>query len=157
MLKPIASDELEAAFQKFGNQQQSAQVVPAVTVELLNKVKEMLRKQYKTRFVIKVGEHLKSIPVEDILFFYSLDKASYLCTSDFKTYLIDYSLDRVTEMVDERRFFRINRKFVLSNQSIADIIFYSNSRLKIKLKKPDEESIIVSRDKVVAFKEWLDL
>ena len=157
LLKPIASDELEAAFQKFGNQQQSAQVVPAVTVELLNKVKEMLRKQYKTRFVIKVGEHLKSIPVEDILFFYSLDKASYLCTSDFKTYLIDYSLDRVTEMVDERRFFRINRKFVLSNQSIADIIFYSNSRLKIKLKKPDEESIIVSRDKVVAFKEWLDL
>jgi DNA-binding LytR/AlgR family response regulator len=157
LLKPIASDELEAAFQKFGNQQQSARVVPAVTVELLNKVKEMLRKQYKTRFVIKVGEHLKSIPVEDILFFYSLDKASYLCTSDFKTYLIDYSLDRVTEMVDERRFFRINRKFVLSNQSIADIIFYSNSRLKIKLKKPDEESIIVSRDKVVAFKEWLDL
>jgi len=157
LLKPIASDELEATFQKFGNQQQSAQVVPAVTVELLNKVKEMLRKQYKTRFVIKVGEHLKSIPVEDILFFYSLDKASYLCTSDFKTYLIDYSLDRVSEMVDERRFFRINRKFVLSNQSIADIIFYSNSRLKIKLKKPDEESIIVSRDKVVAFKEWLDL
>ena len=156
LLKPIASDELEAAFQKFGNQQQSAQVVPAVTVELLNKVKEMLRKQYKTRFVIKVGEHLKSIPVEDILFFYSLDKASYLCTSDFKTYLIDYSLDRVTEMVDERRFFRINRKFVLSNQSIADIIFYSNSRLKIKLKKPGEESIIVSRDKVAAFKEWLD-
>ena len=117
----------------------------------------MLRKQYKTRFVIKVGEHLKSVPVEEILFFYSLEKATYLCTADFRTYLVDYSLDRISEMVDERRFFRINRKYMLSNLSIADIVVYSNSRLKIKLKKPGEENIIVSRDKVPAFKEWLDL
>ena len=154
LLKPIAFSELEAAFLKFGKQ---IQKVPSVTIELLDKVREMLRKQYKTRFVIKVGEHLKSIPVEEILFFYSLDKATFLCTMDFKNYLIDYSLDRVSEMVDERRFFRINRKYMLSNQSIADIVVYSNSRLKIKLKKPDEEGIIVSRDKVQAFKEWLDL
>ena len=157
LLKPIAFTELEAAFQKFGDRVQSIQAAPSVTVELLNKVKEMLRKQYKTRFVIKVGEHLKSITVEDILFSYSLEKATYLCTADFKTYLIDYSLDRISEMIDEHRFFRINRKYILSNQSIADIIFYSNSRLKIKLKKSDEESIIVSRDKVAAFKEWLDM
>jgi len=157
LLKPIAYAELEAAFQKFGERVQSTQAAPSVTIELLNKVKEMLRKQYKTRFVIKVGEHLKSITVEDILFFYSLDKATYLCTADFKTYLVDYSLDRISEMIDEHLFFRINRKYILSNQSIADIIFYSNSRLKIKLKKPGEESIIVSRDKVSAFKEWLDL
>jgi len=157
LLKPIAYIELEAAFQKFGDRVQSIRTAPSVTIELLNKVKEMLRKQYKTRFVIKVGEHLKSITVDDILFFYSLEKATYLCTAEFKTYLVDYSLDRITEIIDEHRFFRINRKYILSNQSIADIIFYSNSRLKIKLKKPDEESIIVSRDKVAAFKEWLDL
>ena len=157
LLKPIAFDELEAAFQKFENQVKKEEEVQPVTLDLLNKVREMLRKQYKTRFVIKVGEHLKSIPVEDIQFFYSLDKATFLCTSDFKTYIVDYSLDRISEMIDEHRFFRINRKYILSNQSIADIVFYSNSCLKIKLKKPDEESIIVSRDKVPAFKEWLDL
>lgn len=157
LLKPIAFDELETAFQKFLNQAKKEETVQPVTLDLLNKVREMLRKQYKTRFVIKVGEHLKSIPVEDIQFFYSLDKATFLCTSDFKTYIVDYSLDRISEMIDEHRFFRINRKYILSNQSIADIVFYSNSRLKIKLKKPDEESIIVSRDKVPAFKEWLDL
>lgn len=156
LLKPISFPELETALQKFDKQFQQA-ASPVVTLELLSKVKEMLRKPFKTRFVIKVGEHLKSIEVEDILFFYSLDKATYLCTRDFKTYLIDYSLDRITEMVDDHQFFRINRKYILSNQSIADIVHYSNSRLKIKLKKPDEESIIVSRDKVAAFKEWLDL
>lgn len=157
LLKPIAFDELETAFQKFLNQAKKEETVQPVTLDLLNKVREMLRKQYKTRFIIKVGEHLKSIPVEDIQFFYSFDKATFLCTSDFKTYIVDYSLDRISEMVDEHRFFRINRKYILSNQSIADIVFYSNSRLKIKLKKPDEESIIVSRDKVALFKEWLDL
>ncbi len=157
LLKPIAFDELKSAFQKFGNQVRKEEEVQPITLDLLNKVREMLRKQYKTRFIIKVGEHLKSIPVEDIQFFYSLDKATFLCTSDFKTYIVDYSLDRISEMVDEHRFFRINRKYILSNLSIADIVFYSNSRLKIKLKKQDEESIIVSRDKVAAFKEWLDL
>jgi DNA-binding LytR/AlgR family response regulator len=157
LLKPIAYDELESAFHKFANRAQQVLYAPTVTIELLNNVREMLRKQYKTRFIIKVGEHLKSIPIEDILFFYSLEKATFLCTNDFKNYLVDYSLDRVSEMVDERRFFRINRKYMLSNQSIADIVVYSNSRLKIKLKKPDEEGIIVSRDKVPAFKEWLDL
>lgn len=157
LLKPIAYHELEAAFQKFNDRVGHSQSTPAVTIELLNKVKEMLRKQYKTRFVIKVGEHLKSIAVEDILFFYSLEKATFLCTADLKTYLVDYSLDRISEMVDEHQFFRINRKYILSNRSIADIVFYSNSRLKVKLKKVDEESIVVSRDKVAAFKEWLDL
>jgi DNA-binding LytR/AlgR family response regulator len=156
LLKPISYDELVNAFQKFGNQFKNAPDSPSVTIELLSKVKEMLRKQYKTRFVIKVGEHLKSIPIEEILFFYSLEKATFLCTSDFKSYLVDYSLDHISEMVDEHRFFRINRKYILSNTSISDIVFYSNSRLKIKLKKPDEEGIIVSRDKVAAFKEWLD-
>lgn len=157
LLKPIAYKELEAAILKFSQQIKSLQPTPPISIELLNKVKEMLRKQYKTRFVIKVGDHLKSIPVEDILFFYSLEKATYLCTADFRTYLVDYSLDHISEMIDEQRFFRINRKYILSNQSIADIVVYSNSRLKIKLKKPDEESIIVSRDKVPGFKEWLDL
>lgn len=156
LLKPIAWSDLESAFHKFANQKEKVEAAPGLTLELLNKVKDMLRKQYKTRFVIKVGDHLKSIPVEDILFFYSLDKATYLCTSDFRTYTVDYSLDHISEMVDEHRFFRINRKYILSNHSIADIVVYSNSRLKIKLKKPDEESIIVSREKVQDFKEWLD-
>lgn len=157
LLKPIAWSDLEAAFQKFISQQGKVDAAPVVTLELLNRVKDMMRKQYKTRFVIKVGDHLKSIPVEDILYFYSMEKATYLCTSDFRTYTVDYSLDHISEMVDEHRFFRINRKYILSNHSIADIVIYSNSRLKIKLKKPDEESIIVSREKVQDFKEWLDL
>lgn len=157
LLKPISFDELEAAFLKFGEQRKRIQPAPVLSIELLGKVQEMLKKQHKTRFIIKVGEHLKSIPVEEILIFYSLEKGTYLCTADFKTYLVDYSLDRISEMVDESRFFRINRKYILSNQSISDIVVYSNSRLKIKLKIPGEESIIVSRDKVPAFKDWLDL
>lgn len=156
LLKPIAWSELQAAFQKFAGLSVQVTPTPSVSLEILNKVRDMIRKPYKTRFVIKVGDHLKSIPVEEILFFYSMEKATYLCTSDFRTYTLDYSLDHISEMVDEHRFFRINRKYILSNLCIADIVVYSNSRLKIKLKKPGEESILVSRDKVQDFKQWLD-
>lgn len=156
LLKPISFNELEAAIRKF-EEQHADRDISELTAEIFGKVKEMIQKPFKSRFVIKVGDHLKSIPVEDILFFYSLEKASYLCTFDYKTYIVDYSLDQISEMIDSQQFFRINRKYIIRSQSIADIVFYSNSRLKIKLKKPDEEPIIVSRDKVAAFKEWLDL
>lgn len=39
---------------------------------------------------------------------------------------------------------------------IAEIISYSTNRLKLKLKNFDDEGLIVSRDKVSEFKQWLD-
>ncbi len=87
---------------------------------------------------------------------YSLEKGTYLCTGDNKNYDLDYSLDSITEMLDPQKFFRANRKYIVSRWAILDIIVYSNSKLKIKLRNSDDEKIIISRDKVSVFKSWLD-
>ena len=72
-----------------------------------------------------------------------------------RSYYLDYSLDQIEDTVNPAIFFRVSRKFIVNLNFITDIISYSNSRLKIKLINDPGEEIIVSRDKVKKFKEWL--
>ena len=116
----------------------------------------LLTRQYKSRFIVKVGEHIRSIRIEGIQCFYSMEKATYLQTIEDRHYVIDHSLEQVEALIDPTIFFRVNRKFIIALEGISDIISYSNSRLKVVLKKPEEEDIIVSREKVKDFKQWLE-
>jgi len=103
-----------------------------------------------------VGDHIRPITVEEILYFYSLEKATFFVTTDNRHYPVDYSLDYLEEILDPERFFRINRKYKISLPAIQDIVSYSNSRLKIRLKHSTDEDVIVSRERVSEFRQWLD-
>lgn len=50
----------------------------------------------------------------------------------------------------------MSRKFIVSIDAIADIITYSGSRLKLKLVVETDDDVLVSREKVAEFKNWLD-
>lgn len=155
LLKPIDPDELNAAIDKF-NRLKSPAVENAVPSFIYDQILQNLSKQYKSRFVIKVGERIKSIPVSDILYFYSYDKATFLHTANDHNYVIDYSVEQLENLIDPEIFFRINRKYFIALNSFDDIISYSNSRLKIELKHSDDQDVIVAREKVMKFKAWLD-
>lgn len=156
LLKPIDFTELKVAMEKyrrvFGRQGDT----PAIHPGIIESVKKMLEKPYKNRFVIKVGEHLRSVSTDEIHYFFSAEKTTHICTGENRIFIVDYSLDHIMELVDPDHFFRINRKNIISRNAIADIVVYSTSRLKIRLKVPEQEPLIVSRDKVNYFKEWLD-
>lgn len=154
LLKPIDSVELNNAIDKFKKNYTGKEVVHQKQV--FDKVLHLLTNNYKSRFVIKVGEHIRSIASNNILYFYSLEKATFLHTADDHNYVIDYSLEQAEELVDPERFFKINRKYIITIDAIDDIITYSNSRLKIELKHSDDQDVIVAREKVRQFKKWLD-
>ncbi|MCD4747107.1 MAG: LytTR family DNA-binding domain-containing protein [Bacteroidales bacterium] len=155
LLKPIDFDELTTAINKFKSSYKS-QINQKLDNEVFDKVLQMLGKNYKNRFLIKVGEHIKSINVDDINFFYSLEKATFLKTKSDNNYVIDYSLEQLENLIDPQQFFRINRKYLVNLNAIIDIITYSNSRLNIILKHSEDKDVIVSREKVSKFKKWLD-
>ncbi|MFN8256076.1 MAG: LytTR family DNA-binding domain-containing protein [Bacteroidales bacterium] len=111
-------------------------------------------KNYKNRFLVKIGEHLRSVPTENINLFYSEGRDVTLITSQQKKYMVDYKMEELENMLDPSLFFRVGRSFIVNIHSIADTLVYSNSRLKISLTIPFEHEIIVSREKVKAFKEW---
>lgn len=156
LLKPIEDEELKRSLAKYHERVNGNFQNAPIEKRILESVREMITGKYKNRFAVKVGEHIRSIPVEDILYFYSLEKGTFLLTSDNHHYLIDYTLDKVADMVNPQTFFRLNRKYLARFASITDIVSYSSSRLKIMLKYSDDNDILVSREKVSLFRQWLD-
>ena len=156
LLKPIDDDELESAIEKFKENRPE----PHNLMVDINQIKKLLINpldiEYKKRFTIKVGQHLRVVDIEDIECFYSDQKATYCHTNGKKDYLIDMSLEQVEDQLDPLKFYRVNRKFIINIDSIADIISYTNSRLQVKLDHFSELEIIVSRERVKDFREWLE-
>jgi DNA-binding LytR/AlgR family response regulator len=156
LLKPIDEEGLRTAVKKYDSITSSRAMTPDKMMESINLAMQMLSKKYKERFVIKVGEHLKSVEVGEILFFFSLEKTTFAQTMDGRKHILDFTLDQLEELLDPKKYFRINRKYIISVDSIQDMISYINSRLKLVLKNSDDPDVIVARERVQEFKEWLD-
>ena len=156
LLKPLDYDEFSKSMEKYkrNNLKTENHVIPSKTA--FDKVLQMLTNQYKNRFLVKVGTHIKTIPIEDICYFFSLEKFSFLQTTQNISLPTDYSIDELETLIDPKKYFRINRKYLISIDSITDISVFSNSRLKLKLKNNKDDEIIVSREKVQDFKKWID-
>lgn len=154
ILKPIDEAELRAAIKKY--QELTTAIQPAKMLESIGYAMQMLTKKYKERFMIKVGEHLKSIDIDEILFFFSLEKTTFAQTKDGRKHILDFTLDQVENLVSPENHFRINRKYIINPKSIQDIISHTNSRLKLTLKTSDDKDIIVARERAQEFKDWLD-
>jgi DNA-binding LytR/AlgR family response regulator len=156
LLKPLDKNELFAALKKFMKFNKNLRTEQAGSNINYHDILNLQKNEYKNRFLIRIGEHLRPVPVEKIECFYSMDKATYVLTSDNKSYYLDHSLDQLEAMTNPLDFFRVSRKFIVNIHFIIDIISYSSSRLKVKLKDSPGQDIIVSRDKVKDFKIWLD-
>ncbi len=155
LLKPIDSEELETAILKFQKIQLNKHENYSID---FNKIKELIQEEsqtYKERFTTQIGQHLRIVETKDIECIYSEDKASYAYLKTRRTYLLDTSLDTIFTQLNPKTFFKVNRKFIVNLHAINDIISYTNSRLQIKLNNYSQEEIVVSREKVKDFKNWL--
>ena len=156
VLKPVKASDISFALEKFRNFQNTVQNGLSPGSFSMDRVMQMLGNNYKTRFLVRAGEHIRPVKIDDIQCFYSLGKATFLLESQGKSYDIAYSIEQLETLLDPLNFFRINRKYMVSSEAIKDIIAYSGSRLRIILQKLDDEDLIVSRSKVNDFKRWLD-
>jgi DNA-binding LytR/AlgR family response regulator len=155
LLKPIDFEELSSALAKYEKIHLSKENINPVQNFKLEDLLQLFAPQHKNRFIVKVGVHLKPIEVHEIQYFYSLEKATFLCTLQNKSYSLDYSLDQLEKLTDPKQFFRISRKYLINISSIQQVTSYSNSRLRVQFKNSDADDAVVSREKVTLFKEWL--
>ncbi|SHM42432.1 two component transcriptional regulator, LytTR family [Flavobacterium xinjiangense] len=155
LLKPIDEDDLEVAVSKF-----KARLPKQETLQLdFEQIKRMLtnpfEKNYKKRFTVKIGQHLKVISIDEVECFYSENKGTYIHTFDNRNYLIENTLEVLEQDLDPKDFFRVSRKFIIPLKAIKEIVLYSNSRLKLILPSFKDDEVIVSREKVSDFKTWI--
>ncbi|TDD77471.1 LytR/AlgR family response regulator transcription factor [Flavobacterium caseinilyticum] len=159
LLKPIDEDDLKIAVAKFKSLSPKQELQPQNLGIDFEQIKKMLtnpfEKNYKKRFTVKIGQHLKVISIDEIECFFSENKGTYLHTFDNRNYLIECTLELLEQELDPADFFRISRKFIIPLKAIKEIVVYSNSRLKVILPSFKEEDVIVSREKVSDFKTWI--
>lgn len=154
LLKPIDFDDLCGAFDQFDELKKSTFNPQQAAIERL--IHQFQKPTYKERFLVKIGQQLHHIAVKDIAFFHSESGIVHTHLTNGKKHIVDYTLDQLAELVDPNYYFRINRKIITHIDAIQKIHTYFNSRLKLELAHSRDMEIIVSRDRVSDFKQWLD-
>jgi DNA-binding LytR/AlgR family response regulator len=153
LLKPVKKEELISAMDKYQRLHAIKSDIPDLKM-LLETIREK-QDPYKKRFLIRFGEHIKTIDINQVAYFYTEEKINFLKTKDDRTYPVEYNLDKLEMILDPQRFFRINRQFIISIDSITDMFSFSKSRVKINLSPPTQMDTIVSTERSPHFKEWL--
>ena len=152
LLKPIKKTELAGAIQKFRKSK------PAFTQFDLSQLTALIGKQekdYLKRQMIRIGQQIKVVEIKDIAYFYIDEKIVFGVSFSKDRHPMDLSLDQLEKQLDPERFFRINRAFIISLESIETMITYSKARIKIRLKPPCEVESITSTERSAEFRDWL--
>lgn len=151
LLKPVKKEDLEGALEKLEQlrgmlTEAEPQAMPALPRQ---------HAEYKRRFMIRFGEHIKSVPVSDIAYFYSENKATFARGFDGRNYPMDQNLDHLESVLDPMDFFRINRQYLICLRAIEEMRTYTKARVIIKLNPPVKEQPVVSSERAADFKSWL--
>lgn len=154
LLKPIIREELCSAIKKY--REMVAPFKQAVDFTSLFNLISQKTISYKERFSVTVGQKIKTFTIPEIAYFYSTEGISFMVLKNKSEYPVDDSLEELTQELDPKYFFRINRKYLVKIDAIANVHIYPKSHLKLELAPLPAEEVFVSIDKVTAFKKWLD-
>ena len=161
LLKPINYEDLAAAIDKFksfksvmgASEQDNA--TAATLDQLLASLGKNNPESFRERFMITVGTKIRTIQTAEIAYFFLEERAVSLTTFEDRVLPVDYSLDKLMQMLDPKVFFRVNRQFIVSVNSIHLVHTYSAGKLKLDLKPKPRQDVFVSGDRISDFKEWL--
>jgi len=158
-LKPVNYEEVTTALVKVrsmrsGNEFQMTSM-QADLKTWMNQMSKQNNPPFKDRFMVTVGTKIRSIQTDSIAYFYLEEKTVLLVTQDGTTLPIDYSLDKLMQIIDPKQFFRVSRQFVVSLKSIQMVHTISAGKLKLDLIPKTKQEVTVSGDRVADFKEWL--
>ena len=157
LLKPVQYGKLEQSLEKMKEMQQSrtADILPAKIDDIINIVKNK-DAGYKSRFMVKLGNKIKTIKTQEIAYFHSNNKLNMLVTKDGQSFPVDYSLDELIQILNPKFFFHISRKLIIHIDAAKEIHPYFKGRLKLILTPHLDEEVLVSSQKTPLFKAWLD-
>lgn len=156
LLKPINRDQLGRALDKWRSRLMPLPAYPLDVFQEIARNLARMAQSYKSRFLVRYGDHIQFKNVSDVAYFYADGKTVYLVTLDSKRYIIEYTLEELETQLDPARFFRVNRKVIAQIQSIRDIRTHLGGRLRLQLQPAAGEDILVSRERVADFKSWLE-
>lgn len=156
LLKPIKKENLQKSLEKYKIKKEAWSNDQKFDVNALLSALNEAKNNYKSRFLVKIGNKIHPVKAEEIAYFYSDQKLSMLVDQNGNKYPLDQSLEEIGNQLNPDHFFRINRKYIIHLDAAKEIKPYFKGRLKISLNPEIEDEIIISSDKTPEFKAWLD-
>lgn len=111
--------------------------------------------RYRQRFVARKGAAFVALPVEQVAYFLSIDKLTFVVSADGARHLLDGSLAEVERELDPQRFFRINRQMMVAASAVARFVQSGKGRLTLELIPRCDGEVQISQERAAAFREWL--
>ncbi|QTN39681.1 response regulator transcription factor [Cryomorphaceae bacterium] len=155
LLKPVEKDKLAHAIEKYRMYFEA----PAHSTPMYKELVHALRHKevpYKKRMVGKVGQRLRHYKVEDIAYFYAEDDTVFLRDYEGRNSIVEYNLEKLTEILDPELFFRISRKIIVSMTAMEKIERYGAGQYMLELNPAFDERVLVSRSRTKEFLQWMD-
>jgi len=154
LLKPVKKEELQRSLEKLRRMRES--LLPDFAGLLADLL--IAKASYKQRFLIQINQTIRHVQTSDIAYFYAISKGVYLVTTTKSTFPVDFTLDGLRDVLDPTKFFRINRKLLISYGAITGMHAFSRSRIKVDLAPPPPRDIeaLVSAERAAEFRRWID-
>lgn len=149
LLKPIDEKDLRQTIQKL------SLGVKENTGKLHQVMGDMTH--YKERLIVYKGEELIPLQVSEILYFSKESKELLCMTAEGKQYHVrNMTMQDLEEQLNPEKFFRLNRQYFIHIRALKRITPFFNSKLKVRLCHCQDEEILVSRERSILFKKWLE-
>ena len=157
ILKPFDKTKINQSLKKFKSLTQTGSnpISPERLQHLLEVVASKTITNKRKSYLVYHQDKLIPLEVNDISWFYKSNQVTYACTISNKKYVINDALDKIQNEVSSVNFYRANRQFIVSKNSIENISIYFNGRLIVNIMPKPDEKIIISKSKATDFKNWL--
>lgn len=156
ILKPVDEQRLLEAIVKYESMTAPQNLPLNGYLDNIMGALQQKEKQFRTRFLIAGADKFWTLQVSDIAYLYSENKVTFAVTHSGTEHLIDISLDKLSEQLNPDNFFRANRQTILSINSIKHIEPYFNGKVVVHVTPPCKNKITISKEKLSAFKMWLN-
>jgi two-component system, LytTR family, response regulator LytT len=157
LLKPVDEEALEKALLKLDDFRNLFS--PDKTwlyQQQMESLLKMMNREFKTRILLKTGDQIRSVDMEEIAYFYAEDDVVFAMQRNKSRAIVDYTINQLETTLDPNQFYRLTRGCIARISAIKKVSKYFNSRLLVELDPPAEEKVLVSRVNVPGFLEWLD-
>lgn len=150
LLKPIKTEELERAIQKFKKWTQ-----PEMD-EYLSRLAQLIpTKRYKEKMLIPVKDKLLPIDLQEVSYFYTTEKNTNIYLKNGNSYPYSKTLEQIFSTLNPENFYRANKQYIIARSSVKNITIWFDSRLLLTLDIDVPERIYISKNKAADFKAWL--
>ena len=154
LLKPFTLADVQQAVDKYRRLQQAQASLPDYQA-LARLLAQQAPPAWRERFMVTVGEQIRSIPVAEVAYLFAAQKYVFLVRHDGGQHIVDFTLDELEQQLNPADFFRINRKYLIQRAAIQAMVQWTKGRVKVTLAPDPGEETVVSVGRSADFRQWL--